>query len=446
MRSGRLFVALLILVGVVGALISGASLYSRFLYVGLLLLLANFLWGWLAVRALHVERYSRTLRANVGDIFEEHFEITNRGPWLDLWIEVHNASPLPFAAGSRLLTMVGGRQKRIYTARSWLTRRGAFLLGPTTLTCGDPFGLFRFRRQFPAEATLIVLPMIFEIASFPQPPGLLPGGRVIRKKAMDVTPHAAGVREYVPGDPLKRIHWPLSLRQNRLMVKEFEEDPQAEVWLFLDAQQDVHFEKSEGTAEQQAEALLFKVDALLFGRRPQFRLPPSTLEYAVSITASLAHYFIQQRRAVGLATSGKADALISAERSERQESKILETLAFVEAKAQHSLASLVAAQARHLPQGSSTILITPSVSADLLLAVEDLLRRKLRPVVVLLIADTFGGPKGSEALARSLAERNVPVCPVRCDDDLPQVLSGFTSFIPSQEFRVWQRPPLSHLI
>jgi uncharacterized protein (DUF58 family) len=443
MRSARLFVALLILVGVAGALISGASLYSRFIYIGLFLVLVSFLWGWVEVRSLQVERSSRTLRANVGDIFEEHFEVTNRGPWLNLWVEVLNASPLPFAAGSRLLTMVGGKQKRIYTARSWLTRRGAFPLGPTVLTCGDPFGLFRFRRQFPASATLIVLPMIFEIASFPQPPGLLPGGRVIRKKTMDVTPHAAGVREYVPGDPLKRIHWPTTLRQNRLMVKEFEEDPQAEVWLFLDAQQEVHFEKKERIAEQQAEDLLFKVDALLFGRRPPFRLPPSTLEYAVSITASLAHYFVQQRRAVGLATSGKADTIIPAERSQRQESKILETLAFVEARAARSLASLVTAQARHLPQGSSAILITPSTANDFLLAVEDLIRRKLRPVVVLLIADTFGGPKGSEDLARALAERNVPVCPIRCDDDLPQVLSAFASFTPSQEFRLWQRPPLS---
>lgn len=445
MRSGRLFVAFLVLVGLVGALISGAPLYSRLIYSGLLLLLVNFFWSALAARSLKIERYTRTLRANVGDIFEEHFEVFNPGPLLNLWVEVRNASPLPYAAGSRLLTMVGGRQKRMYTARTWLTRRGAFPLGPTILTCSDPFGLFRFQRQFPPKATLVVLPMIFEIASFPQPAGLLPGGRVIRKKAADVTPHAAGVREYVPGDPLKRIHWPTTLRQSKLMVKEFEEDPQAEIWLFLDSDAEAHFAKPDSLLEQQAESLLFKVDALLVARRPQFHLPPSTLEYSVSIAASLAHYFIQQRRAVGLAVSGKADTIIPAERSERQESKILETLAFVETQSERSLVSLVAAQARHLPSGSSAILITPSVSGDLLVAVEDLIRRKLRPVVVLLIADTFGGPKGSEALARSLAERNVPVCPIRCDDDLAQVLSTF-SFLSSQEIQVWQRPPLSHLI
>ncbi len=37
MKSGRIFVALLLLTGVVGALVTGADIYSRFLYLGVLL-------------------------------------------------------------------------------------------------------------------------------------------------------------------------------------------------------------------------------------------------------------------------------------------------------------------------------------------------------------------------------------------------------------------------
>jgi uncharacterized protein (DUF58 family) len=445
MKAGRLLAAILILVGLGGALISGAAVYSRLLYVGLMLIVVSALWSWAAARRLRVTRSARSLRANVGDIFEEHFEVTNGGYLVNLWIEVLNQSPIPGAAGSRLLTLVGGHRSRSYTARTWLTRRGAFPLGPTSLTSGDPFGLFRMRNSFPAQDSLVVLPMIFDLASFSSPPGLIPGGPVIHRKAMDVTPHAAGVREYVPGDPMKRIHWPTTVRRGQVMVKEFEQDPQAEVWLFLDAQESVHYERPQRGRDQRSDPLLFKVDAFLFSKRPEFHLPAATLEYGVTIAASLAHYFIGQRRAVGLVTSGRAFTAISAERSERQEGKILETLAFVEARSRLSLAGLVAAQAGQLAQGSSAILITPTVSPELLVAVDELQRRSLRPMVILLDARTFGGPPGSDNLIRSLAEHRVPVCPIDCDADLGAVLAAFASTSISQDVHIWQRPPLPHL-
>jgi len=46
-------------------------------------------------------------------------------------LEVLNQSPLPQAAGSRLLTRIDAHQLRYYSARTLLTRRGAYLLGPT---------------------------------------------------------------------------------------------------------------------------------------------------------------------------------------------------------------------------------------------------------------------------------------------------------------------------
>jgi uncharacterized protein (DUF58 family) len=132
-----------------------------------------------------------------------------------------------------------------------------------------------------------------------------------------------------------------------------------------------------------------------------------------------------------------------AERSKRQEGRILETLAFVEADGDLSIAALVAAQASQLPQGSTAILITPTVSQDLLHAVDDLKQRYLRPVVILLDAQTFGGLRGTDKLASSLHERHVPVCVVACDTDLKQALSTLTTDFAPQEFRTWQNPILS---
>lgn len=436
MKSARVFIALLLLVGAIGVLLTGADIYSRFLYLGGLLLLGGLIWTFWTARGLRLTRSARITRANVGDFFEEHFEVINGSHILAPWIEVFNRSRIPNASGSRLLTLVRGRQTRTYLARTWLTRRGAFALGPTRISTGDPFGLFRWSREISSSQTLIVLPMLFEIKSFSLPPGLLPGGQVIRRKSPDITPHAAGVREYAPGDAMKRIHWATSIRRGQLMVKEFEQDPQAEVWLFLDSQQEVHYEKVEQNRQR-------TLELNLFGKRPDFSLPPSSLEYTISIAASLTHYFIARRRAVGYASAGQTFTVHHAERSERQEGRILETLAFVEADGRLSLAALVAAQASQLPQGSTAILITPSVRSELLQAVDDLQRRYLRPVVILLDSQTFGGVLGTEKLARSLRERRVPVCVIACGDDLKQALSSLTTDFTSQEMRTWYSPVLS---
>jgi uncharacterized protein (DUF58 family) len=438
MNVGRTLVALLIIAGLVGSLVTGASFYSHLLYLGLILIGGAWTWVRIVARSMRLTRQGDSSRASVGDIFKEQFEIRNTSRLPGVWVELYNEMPLPTAAGSRLLTRMRPREKQAYVARTWLTRRGGFPIGPTVLRVSDPLGLFRLERRFPPERSLVILPMIFPISSFLSPPGLLPGGQVIRRKTMDITPHAAGVREYVPGDPMKRIHWPTSARRGRLMVKEFEQDPQAEVWIFLDAQQKVQAQKPFETPD-------IPLESLLFSRKPKLSLPPSTLEYQISIAASLAHYFIEQKRAVGLVTEDRAYTMIPAERSERQENKILETLAFLEGRGDLSIAALVGAQARQLPQGSSVILLTPTVSLDLLLAADDLQRRNLHPVVVLLVAETFNGSKGTDKLARQLMEEHVPVCLVYCEADLGQALSTFSANTFLQDATTWQRPTLSHL-
>jgi len=435
---GRIFVLLILAVGVVGTMVNGAVFYVRLMYLGSLLIIIAWVLRMFSLNGIKVGRQARSLRASVGDIFEEHFEVSNASKLPKLWLEVSNESSIPNATGSRLITLLRARQKRSYTARTWITNRGGFQLGPTKITSGDPFGIFRVSRVFPASSTLMVLPMIFHVNQFLSPPGLLPGGRAIRRKSMDITPHAAGVREYVTGDAMKRIHWPTSIRRDQLMVKEFEQDPQAEVWLFLDTYKSVHIEKA-------SEEIISPVDDLILLRRPKFKLPRSTLEYSISITASLAHYFIEQRRSVGLVTSlGRSYKIIPAERSERQEAKILEALAFLQAESTFTLPSLVTAQLGQLPQGSSAILVTPMVWSELLLGVDSLQRRKLRPVVVLLMSQSFGSRTSNEDLAKSLAERNVPVCRVYCDADLSETLSSFATTTFSQDLS-WRRPVLSHL-
>ena len=237
---------------------------------------------------------------------------------------------------------------------------------------------------------------------------------------------------------MRRIHWPTTARRGQLIVKEFDQDPQAQVWIFVDCQQGLQ-------AERDFDAPAMPLESLLFTRKPKLNLPPSTLEYEVSIAASLAHYFIAQKRAVGLVAQDRTYTVITAERSERQENKILETLAFIEGKGNLSIAALASAHARLLPKGSTVILLTPTTAEDILLVADDLQRRKLRPVVVLLDAATFGGRTGTGQIARRLEDARVPLRLVGCGADLEETFSGLLANPFSQDTATWQKPTLSHL-
>jgi uncharacterized protein (DUF58 family) len=125
-----------------------------------------------------------------------------------------------------------------------------------------------------------------------------------------------------------------------------------------------------------------------------------------------------ERRAVGLACAAGKYTVVSAERGERQVNKIMETLAFLQPDGTMPLFGLVTMRAKLLPIGTGVILITSSTKPELLLAVEDLQRRNLRPVVVLIKPETFNGVGESGSIVAGLLRRNVPVCPVGFGDDL----------------------------
>jgi uncharacterized protein (DUF58 family) len=156
----------------------------------------------------------------------------------------------------------------------------------------------------------------------------------------------------------------------------------------------------------------------LWLRRPKISLPRDTFEYAVSVASSLANFFLMDRRTVGLACAAGKFTVVSAERGERQINKIMETLAFLQPEGIIPLLGVVSLQAKLLPLGSGVILITPSASLDMLQAVEDLQRRNLRPMVVLIKSETFGGRGGTEKITKSLLLRNIPVCQIGLGDDL----------------------------
>jgi uncharacterized protein (DUF58 family) len=396
-------VLILLALSLFAGLATGAQIYYRLSYFWAFLYIGSWIWSVFSLRGLRLERTSRALRAQVGQVFEERFEVINDSRLFRVWLEVRNESALPASGGSQVITLLRGRQKRIYWSQTLLTERGVFPLGPTVLASGDFFGLFPISRTIPAEETLLVYPMMVDLQDFPSPAGLLPGGEALRRRTHQITPNASGVREYMPGDPLNRIHWTSTARRNRLMAKEFELDPLAEVWLMMDCER---ARQAQIAPSSSAEPLEF-LDYWRYQRK--VTLPASTEEYGLSICASLSRYFIRLGRSVGYISAGRHLTLLPPDRGGRQLGKILEALALSKAEGELPLQGLVETQAKYLPRGSTIVLVTPTVELEFVYVVEFLLRRGLRPVAVLLNASTFGGNEGSETLANKLRSFGVPV-------------------------------------
>ena len=415
MTTGQKVVLVLLALCLLAGLATGGRLYYRLSIFWAVLFFGSWLWSLFSLRGLQFKRSARTLRAQVGQIFEERFEVQNLNRFPRLWIEIRDLSTLPGTDGSRVLMMIRGRQGRSYLARVRLVRRGVFPLGPTVLATGDLFGLFPTEQAVEEKDSLLVYPMMVDIRGFPNPPGLLPGGEALRRRTHQVTPNAAGVREYVTGDPLNRIHWLSTARRGRLIVKEFELDPLADVWIFLDAAANIQ------ASLPQAEPDTFARD--FWSHSGKIPLPPSTEEYGVSIAASLVRDYLRRGRAVGLACAGQHVTLISPDRGGRQLGKILEALALTTANGKLPLRALIETQVKHMVRGSTVVLITSSSSREVALIGDFLLQRGLKPIVVLLDALTFGGPPGVEELAQSIKLIGIPYRLVKYDADLSAALS-----------------------
>ncbi len=397
--NARWVVALLLALTTGAYLVTGQVWYLRWAVFWALVGLSNALMAWRALRGVNVERYATQARAQVGDVLLERIVVHNPRPWPLLWIAVEEHGDLPGQRGGRVLSLIPPRSRRSYLSRVRLVRRGLFRLGPISLTAGDVFGLFTVRREVPETRSLLVYPLVVDLPSFVEPPYGPPGGEALHLRTGQITPNAVGVREYAPGDPLKRIHWPSTARRGRLMVKEFALDPRAEVWVVVDARAEV-------------QAVLPYSVPLLGLAWPEPGVPPlipDTLEYAASIAASVGRYFLRRDRAVGLWSTDPHLPPLTPDRSPQQEGRLLERLALLRPSHGPGLSNLLTDPLPRTAYGSLTVLITPAVGDEVAEVAEGVRMLGGAPLVVLLHAASFGGPEGTEELAARLRRRGVPV-------------------------------------
>jgi uncharacterized protein (DUF58 family) len=255
-----------------------------------LALLGGYLWGWqelvvagvvgavlALVALLYVvggRRWAVTLtpppqRVAVGDAASAEILVRNEGfrrsfgTVVDLPVG-HAVIPVP----------IPGLPARGEAARSVVIptdRRGRLSLGPVRTVRADPIGLVRRERLWTSAAEFIVHPRTIDIPSTSS--GLvrdLEGQPTRDLTSSDLAFHA--LREYVPGDERRHIHWKSTAKTGTFMVRQFEQTRRSHLVVAL------------------------SIASIDFGSDAEFEL-------AVSVTGSLGARAIRDAREVSVVVS-----------------------------------------------------------------------------------------------------------------------------------------------
>ena len=423
MSSRLIFLLAALITTWVLAFNSGRELAFNIAYLISGVLLLSYGWAINSIRGLALRRYTRTRRSQVGQYAEEQFEVNNRSIWPKLWIEIEDDSTLPWHPASRVISSLGRQSSQRWQVRTLCTQRGRFRLGPLTLHSGDPLGIFSVNQPLNDTSQLIVYPMVVDLISFEPSIADLSGGEARHRRTHQITSNVAGVREYVHGDSLNRIHWPTTARSRRFMVKEFELDPTADVWLYLDLNEST--ETALPWTPSPPDPGIF---ALRDRKRQEkhFELPPITTEYAVTVMASLARYFVMNNRAIGVSSWGAHREYIQSDRGERQLNKILEALAVVEADGSIPFSHLISMDGIRLNRNDTVIAISADPNREWAVALQQIQRRGVNSVAIVIDGSTFGGAHSYDALLVELEAANIPTYIVHRNDAIDQALAAPT--------------------
>lgn len=244
-----------------------------------------FLWVRRSTATVSARRLVTTHRLQAGAATEVELEVRNdsRLPASLLLLEDQCAHALsPDAGGGQppRFVVAGLNPGRTATIRYALSgqSRGRYTVGPLRLRTRDPFGLSERVRTYPLADDVVVYPQVESLDE-----GLTRGNHhgseaSDNKRMFNSGDEFYTLREYVRGDELRQVHWPSTAHRNKLMVRQLEAPWKPEAVLFCDTRAGVH----RGAGHD------------------------STLEKAVSVTASVLWHLADRRYELRLATEADA--------------------------------------------------------------------------------------------------------------------------------------------
>jgi uncharacterized protein (DUF58 family) len=231
----------------VARLIAGTAMYL-FAYGALLMVVVSVV---IAPRNLKLagERTGLFPRGREGDRFDVKLQLSAKRRVTTFMLEERVPERLGKTVKVPIAKLSGGSTVEFgYALRC--ARRGVYQVGPLVAVAQDPLGLFTRETVVCEPFELLVHPRVELVSDRPlvraheDPP--------IRPPVSRPWPSGSefyGMREYVPGDDVRRIVWRAAARTGTLMVKEFEQGITDKITLVLDTDRGSHSRDGEHLSE-----------------------------------------------------------------------------------------------------------------------------------------------------------------------------------------------------
>jgi uncharacterized protein (DUF58 family) len=375
-------------------------------------LLSSLLWARAVARGVEGERRLRFAAMQVGDELEEQIFLKNKTALPVLWAEFVDRSNIPGYTVSSARAADPSSQID-WRAHTVCTRRGVFSLGPWELRIGEPFGILLVRQLYLQRQDILVYPPLAVLPEqFLPHRGALGDHRPLNQPLRAETIASTTVRSYVPGDPLRNIHWRTTARRNAPFVKVFAPEAASNVWLVPDFDITAHLGEGDDSSQ----------------------------EIMVTVVASLAMALLQQNLSVGVFASAEKETVVLPRQGQTHLWTILQALAPLHAAPGRSLEDGLT-RARSLVGGNDLlILVTPSLRSEWISALRRISRSRGsggRAEVVLLDPASFDAELGTataEAFVPLLVEQGITTNILRRED--VQLISGYYGEVSRWEFTV----------
>src|SRR6187431_21407 len=366
------------------------------------LLLASWFYARRGLQGLRAGYHVLNPRAQVGEVLQAVYRVDNETGWGKPWVELWNDSTLPAPLPGRVIG-VQARGSRQWLAKVTLLRRGSYRLGALRVRTGDPFGLFSSEMVVGQPTSVVVFPEVVPLPHWRLPPSPIDGTTPVRRRYEAATPLVSGVRPYVHGDAINRIHWLSSARHGELHVKEFDLEQAADLWITLDLDRSVHA----GVGND------------------------ASVETAVTIAASIAMRTLADNRAVAMTASARRMQVHQPDRGPRVEQKLLHLLANVQADGAIPLAEVINATMTQLRRGMTLCIITGSTDRTWVRGLSVLRRKGVGALVILLDRSSYISAEPDEqsraelaAVRHALSEYGVEQRLVGRGEDIAEAIGG----------------------
>ncbi len=265
--------------------------------------------------------------------------ITNQGPaFVRLLLSDPLQSGMSLKQGQNKQAVILQAGENAVFKYTFQSERGSFVWKTIRAKLSDPFGLIETELDLPAEAKIQVQPELNKFRPFPlRPQRTLHSAGSIPARLGGSGTDFWGVREYHPGDPLRRLDWRLTARHpHKFFTKEFEQEEIADIGLILDARQKTNLQIGED----------------------------SLFEYAARATASLAEVFLRQGNRVSLLVYQRHLASVFPGYGKLQLNRVLHTLAQITPESASSFDSLQFVPIQMFSSHSLIVIISPLTSGD----------------------------------------------------------------------------------